>query len=78
VFFILIFQYVVKEGPKEKPMYILASRRGEQTNKDKDVIVSASKNSDAPGNDDGMSSILLFHKLLLPLGCPCNMMSCPL
>lgn len=61
--FLLILQYVVKEGAKEKPMYILASRREEQTNRDKDVIISASKISD-PANDNGMSSILLSCMLL--------------
>ncbi|KAJ3696738.1 hypothetical protein LUZ61_000443 [Rhynchospora tenuis] len=45
--------YVVKDGSKEKPMYILASRREEQTNKDKDVAISASKNSDAPVTSSG-------------------------
>lgn len=69
-FFLLIFQYVVKEGSKEKPMYILASRREEQINKDKDVIISASKNSDAPGHDNGMLPILLFCILLQPLDWP--------
>lgn len=38
-------------------MYILASRREDQTNRD----ISASKFSDAPGNDNGMSSILLLY-----------------
>ncbi|XP_078171893.1 smg-4/UPF3 family protein isoform X2 [Carex rostrata] len=44
--------YVVKEGSKEKPMYILASRREDQTNRN----ISASKISDAPGNDNATSS----------------------
>ncbi|KAJ4761747.1 Regulator of nonsense transcripts UPF3 [Rhynchospora pubera] len=45
--------YVVKDGSKEKPMYILASRREEQTNKNKDATISASKNSDVPAASGG-------------------------